>query len=60
MFTDLIQELFDPVVLRDGEEEDEARTYMMFTHFLTESEGSYALNFHAFVSIISVVKMMST
>ena len=52
MFTDLIQELFDPVVFRDGEEEDETRTYMMFTQFLTESEGSYALNSGAFVSII--------
>ena len=52
MFTDLIQELFDPVVFRDGEEEDETRTYMIFTQFLTESQGSYTLNSHAFVSII--------
>lgn len=52
MFTDLIQELFNPVVSRDGEEEDETRTYMIFTQFLTESQGSYTLNSHAFVSII--------
>lgn len=52
MFTDLIQELFNPVVSRDGEKEDETRTYMIFTQFLTESQGSYTLNSHAFVSII--------
>ena len=46
MFTDLIQDLFDPVIFRDGVgAEDETRTYMMFTEFLTESEGicSYTL-----------------
>ena len=41
IITDLIQEIFDPVVFSDRVEADEElRTYMMFTQFLTELEGS--------------------
>jgi len=38
IFSDLIQDLFNPVIFRDG---TEARTYMMFTQFLTEAEGTH-------------------
>jgi len=39
---DLIQALFDPVAFSEGiEEADEMRTYMMFSRFLTEAEGTH-------------------
>lgn len=38
IFTDLIQDLFDPVAF-GTEVADETRAYMMFTRYLTEAEG---------------------
>lgn len=41
IFVDLIQGLFDPVLFSNGTDTaDETRTYMMFTQFLTEAEGT--------------------